>query len=85
MLSGKVRTQGFQEIDWRTVANFTERLITESEVRGEDLWCITGDVSKNLFSGVIEQSSLFFQWVKEKMVSKKSKTGFWIIHSHEKT
>lgn len=84
MLSGKVRTQEFQEIDWRTVANVAERLITESEVRG-DLWCITGDVSKNIFSEVIEQSSLFFQWVKEKMVNKKSKTGFWIIHSHEKS
>lgn len=52
----------------------------------EDLQCITGDVSKNSFSGVMRAEDCpFFQCVKEKMVNEKSKTGLWIIHSPEKT
>lgn len=55
-------------------------------MRGEDLWFITGDVSKSIFSGVMRaEACAFFQWVKEKMANEKSEIGVWIIHSHEKT
>lgn len=43
-------------------------------MRGEDLWCITGDVSKSIFSGVMRaESCAFFQWVKGKTANEKLK------------
>lgn len=55
-------------------------------MRGEDLWCITVDVSKNIFSGVMRAKSYaFFRGSGRKQPKWETEMGVWVIHSHEKT